>query len=148
MFRRPQLAMVPLEAREVPALIADPVGDVLPTYVPRTPGVVSAGMDVVAHEVVLLAEQDRVVFYGRMAGSVAATQAEGALYLFGVDRGSGTPRFLSTPGPVIGPTVMWDAIVRVNPDGKYLASASGYRGKGEVKVWEASRWDTKAARKD
>lgn len=111
-----KLVVEALESREVPALIADPVGDVLPTYT----GGVLPGMDVVAHEVVLLEEQNRVVFHGKMAGPVAVTQSVGALYLFGVDRGSGTARFLSTPGPVIGPTVVWDSIVRVNPDGTGL----------------------------
>lgn len=111
-----RLQVEALEDRSVPAIIADPVGDILPSYT----GGVLPGMDVVAHEVVLLEEQDRVVFYGKMAGSVADTQSVGALYLFGVDRGSGTARFLSTPGPVIGPHVVWDSIVRVNPNGTGL----------------------------
>src|SRR6187431_151214 len=111
-----RLQVEALEDRSVPAIIADPVGDIMPTYA----GGVLPGMDVVAHEVVLLEEQDRVVFYGKMAGSVADTQSVHALYLFGVDRGSGTARFLSTPGPVIGPHVVWDSIVRVNPDGTGL----------------------------
>ena len=37
--------------------------------------------------------------------------------------------------------------VAFSPDGKRLASSSGYRGKGEVKVWDASRWDKKPDRK-
>jgi hypothetical protein len=115
--RRPRrLNIEPLEDRAVPALIIDPAGDVLPSYA----GGVLPGMDVVAHEVVLLEDQGRVVFHGKMAGPVADTQSVHALYLFGVDRGSGTPRFLSTPGPVIGPNVVWDSIVRVNPDGTGL----------------------------
>jgi hypothetical protein len=115
--RRPRrLDVEPLEDRAVPALIFDPVGDILPSYA----GGVLPGMDVVAHEVVLLAEQGRVVFHGKMAGPVADTADVHGLYLFGVDRGSGTPRFLSTPGPVIGPNVVWDSIVRVNPDGTGL----------------------------
>jgi len=105
-----------LEDRAVPALVFDPVGDILPSYA----GGVLPGMDVVAHEVLLLQEQGRVVFFGRMAGPVADTASVRGLYLFGVDRGSGTPRFLSTPGPVIGPNVTWDSIVRVNPDGTGL----------------------------
>jgi hypothetical protein len=101
-----------LEDRSVPAAISDPVGDFLPTYTgPQLPG-----MDVVAHEVVVLEDQGRVIFSGRMAGPVADMQAIGGLYLFGVDRGQGTPRFL-TATPVVGPNVVWDAIVRVNPDG-------------------------------
>jgi hypothetical protein len=31
--------------------------------------------------------------------------------------------------------------VAFSPDGKQLGSASGYRGKGEVKIWDASTWN-------
>jgi hypothetical protein len=67
----------------------DPRGDILPTY----SGVVEPGMDVVAHQVTLAGE--RMIFFGKMAGPIAPTQEIGALYLFGVDRGRGTPRFLN-----------------------------------------------------
>jgi WD40 repeat protein/serine/threonine protein kinase len=33
--------------------------------------------------------------------------------------------------------------VAFSPDGKLLAIASGYRGKGEVKIWDVSRWKEK-----
>jgi len=33
--------------------------------------------------------------------------------------------------------------VAFSPDGERLASASGYRGKGEVKIWDATRWNKK-----
>jgi hypothetical protein len=104
-----------LEGRAVPAVIADPAGDLLSTYT----GKQDPGLDVVAHEVDYLEDQERMVFSGRMAGSVAATQAVSGLYLFGVDRGQGTPRFLSTPPapPVIGPNVVWDSVLRINPNG-------------------------------
>jgi hypothetical protein len=106
-----------LEDRSVPAVLSDPVGDILPTYT----GVPLPGMDVVAHEVVYLEDQAALVFYGKMAGPVADTQAIGGLYLFGVDRGQGTARFLGPAAPpVIGPNVLWDSIVRVNPDGTGL----------------------------
>ena len=49
-------------------LILDPAGDILPTYT----GVVLPGMDVMAHEVLLVG--DRLVFFGRMAGPIAPTQ--------------------------------------------------------------------------
>src|SRR5262245_50789143 len=78
-----------LEDRAVPAAYTDPVGDFLPTYT----GPQNAGLDVVAHEVIV--QEDRMIFHGRMAGPVAATQAIGGLYLFGLDRGQGTPRFLN-----------------------------------------------------
>jgi hypothetical protein len=108
-----RLQVEALEDRSVPAAFSDPVGDILPTYT----GAQLPGMDVVAHEVVLLG--DRVVFSGQMAGPIAPTQTIGALYLFGVDRGLGTPRFLDPPNspPVIGPNVVWDLVVRINPNG-------------------------------
>jgi len=36
-------------------------------------------MDAVAHEVVLFEEQGRMVFYGKMAGSVAQTRGVGGV---------------------------------------------------------------------
>jgi hypothetical protein len=95
--------------------ISDPVGDILPTYT----GTSLPGMDVVSHGVTLVG--DRVFFYGRMAGPIAPTQEIGGLYLYGVDRGKGTPRFLGPAAPpVIGPNVLWDSIVRINPNGTGL----------------------------
>jgi Dockerin type I domain len=110
-----RLRVEALEGRAVPAVIADPAGDFLTTYI----GARDPGLDVVAHEVDYLEDLERIVFSGRMAGSVAATQAVGGLYLFGVDRGQGTPRFLTTPPapPVIGPNVVWDSVLRINPNG-------------------------------
>ncbi len=56
-----RLQVEALEDRSVPAAFTDPVGDFLPTYTgPQDPG-----LDVVAHEVVFLEDQDRVVFSGR-----------------------------------------------------------------------------------
>ena len=97
------------------ALILDPVGDFLSTYTgPQDPG-----LDVVAHEVLFVG--DRLSFFGRMAGPIAPTQAIGGLYLIGLDRGQGTPRFLGGT-PTIGPNVLWDLIVRINPDGTGLVN--------------------------
>jgi len=97
------------------ALISDPVGDFLPTYTgPQDPG-----LDVVAHEVIFLA--DRLSFFARMAGPIAPTQAIGGLVLVGMDRGQGTPRFLGGT-PIIGPNVRWDLVVRINPDGTGLVN--------------------------
>ena len=117
--RRPtsRLQLEALEDRSVPALISDPVGDFLPTFVgPHNPG-----LDVRAHEVVYLQDQDRLVFYGRMDGPIAPTQDLGGLYLFGMDRGQGTPRFRGR-SPEIGPNVLFDSIVRINPDGTGLVN--------------------------
>jgi hypothetical protein len=96
-------------------LIADATGDILSTYT----GVQLPGMDVVAHEVRLVG--DRVEFFGRMAGPIAPTQDISALYLFGLDRGQGTARFLGPAAPpTIGPNVLWDSIIRINPNGTGL----------------------------
>jgi hypothetical protein len=95
------------------ALIPDPVGDFLSTYTgPHDPG-----LDVLAHEVTLVG--DRLNFFGQMAGPIAPTQEIGGLYVIGVDRGQGTPRFLNGT-PVIGPNVVWDSILRINPNGTGL----------------------------
>ena len=95
--------------------ISDPRGDFLPTYT----GPHDAGLDVVAHQVTL--SGDRVIFFGQMAGPVAPTQEIGGIYLFGVDRGRGTPRFRAGT-PLIGPNVTWDLIVRINPNGTGLVN--------------------------
>ena len=110
-----RLRVETLEDRTVPSvyLETDPVGDVLPGYTgPQDPG-----LDVVSYEAVLVG--DRVVFAGEMAGPIAPTQALGGLYIIGVDRGRGTARFAGRT-PVIGPNVLWDSVVRVNPDGTGL----------------------------
>lgn len=106
-----------LEDRFVPsgasAWIADPVGDFLPGYTgPQDPG-----LDVVAHRAMVTTQ--RVIFSGKMAGPIAPTQEIGGLYIIGVDRGQGTARFAGRT-PVIGPNVLWDSVVRVNPDGTGL----------------------------
>jgi hypothetical protein len=120
--RRPLPARPRLEALEdrfVPCgasgWIADPVGDFLPTYTgPQDPG-----LDVTAHRVLVLPQ--RVLFAGKMVGPIAPTQAIGGLYIIGVDRGQGTPRFLNFTPP-IGPNVTWDLIVRINPNGTGLVN--------------------------
>jgi hypothetical protein len=102
-----------LEDRSVPSgsgWIADPVVDFLPTYTgPQDPG-----LDVTKHRVMVT--QQRVIFVGKMAGPIAPTQAIGGIFVIGVDRGQGMPRFLNGT-PQIGPNVMWDLIVRINPNG-------------------------------
>ena len=91
-------------------LIPDPVGDFLSTYTgPHDPG-----LDVVAHQVTIVG--DHLVFFSRMDGPIAPTQAIGGVYLIGLDRGPGTPRFRSGT-PVIGPNVLFDSVLRINPNG-------------------------------
>jgi hypothetical protein len=119
--RRPLTARPRLEAledRSVPSAsgwIADPVGDFLPTYT----GAQDPGLDVTAHRVMITPE--RVIFGGKMAGPIAPTQAVGGLYIIGLDRGQGTARFRNGT-PVIGPNVLFDSVVRVNPNGTGLVN--------------------------
>src|SRR5262249_51760759 len=103
------------EDRAVPSAYreTDATGDFLPGFT----GTHDPGFDVVSYEAVLVG--DHVVFAGEMAGPIAPTQALGGLYIFGVDRGQGTARFAGRT-PVIGPNVLWDSVVRVNPDGTGL----------------------------
>ena len=102
-------------SRRAGGLIADPTGDILPTYT----GVQLPGMDVVAHEVRLMG--DRLEFFGRMAGPIAPTQDIGGLYLFGLDRGQGTPAsWARRPRLKSGPTCCGTRVIRINPDGTGL----------------------------
>jgi hypothetical protein len=95
------------------AWIADPVGDFLPGYTgPQDPG-----LDVIAHRAMVTPQH--VIFAGKMDGPIAPTQEIGGLYIIGVDRGQGTARFAGRT-PVIGPNVLWDSVVRINPDGTGL----------------------------
>ena len=105
------LVAVPARADEIP----DTAGDFLGEYT----GPHNDGLDVLGHEVTFMG--DRLVIFGRMAGPIAPTQAIGGLYVIGVDRGRGTPRFLAGT-PVIGPNVLWDLIVRINPNGTGLVN--------------------------
>jgi hypothetical protein len=113
--RSSRLQVELLEDRAVPAVIADPVGDFLPFY----SGERMPGLDVVEHEAVYLQDTEEIVFYGKMDGSIADTQPFGGVYIIGVDRGTGTPRFRGRT-PEIGPNVVWDSVVRINPDGTGL----------------------------
>jgi WD40 repeat protein len=40
------------------------------------------------------------------------------------------------------PGTIWS--VAFSPDGQRLAAAGGYKGKGEIKVWDKSLWDDRA----
>jgi hypothetical protein len=109
------LALLVLAGPARADLIADPPGDFLNTYTgPHDPG-----LDVLSHQATLAG--DRLVFYGEMDGPIAPTQLIGGIYIIGVDRGRGTPRFLAGT-PVIGPNVLWDLIVRINPNGTGLVN--------------------------
>ena len=88
------------------AAVIDPTVDFLPSYTgPTDPGldVISAGVTLDAGQFVLTAT---------MAGPIAplATTVPGALFVWGVDRGAGTQRFLAGT-PSIGAGVSFDSVL-------------------------------------
>jgi hypothetical protein len=95
------------------AATIDAPGDFLSTYT----GPHDAGLDVLTHEVRLAG--DRLIISGRMAGPIAPTQAVGGVFVTGLNRGQGTPRFLDAPAapPTIGPNVLFDSVVSITPIG-------------------------------
>ena len=87
------------------AFITDPAGDFLTSYTgPR-----GGDLDVLNAEVTLLQSSFR--FTTQLNGTVGTTA--GAFYVWGVDRGQGTPRFagLGLNG------VLFDSVLIVRPDG-------------------------------
>lgn len=91
------------------AVIVDPTGDFLPTYV----GSLGGDLDVVSAEVVLRAD-GTLRFKGELAANVGTTP--GAFYVWGLDRGAGTPRF-TAGSPSIGAGVNFDSVLVARQDG-------------------------------
>lgn len=91
--------------------ITDPAGDFLPTY---TAGPQGSDLDVISADVVYDEAAETLTFSGTHAGPIG--QTDGALYVFGLDRGQGTERF-QTGDPAIGPGVLFDSVVILRPDG-------------------------------
>ena len=86
--------------------IIDPAGDFLPTYTgPKDPG-----LDVISANVTLDAGQ--FVITATMAGPInpLVSSLPGALYVWGIDRGAGTPRFVAGT-PSIGAGVTFDSVL-------------------------------------
>jgi hypothetical protein len=88
------------------AAIIDPTGDFLPSYT----GPKASGLDVTSADVTLDAGQ--FVLTATMAGPIAplASSVPGALFVWGVDRGAGTQRFLAG-NPSIGAGVSFDSVL-------------------------------------
>jgi MYXO-CTERM domain-containing protein len=99
------LAAGPVQA----TTIVDPVGDFLTdTYT----GPHNADLDIVRASVVFDGTAFRLT--STSDGAIGATP--GSLFVWGINRGGGTARLeLGSPG--IGPTVLWDAVAVLFPDG-------------------------------
>ncbi len=89
------------------APIPDPVGDFLPTYT----GAQDPGLDIVSASA--LFDGNNFTFSSTSNGAIGLV---GSLYVFGIDRGAGTPR-LASGSPSIGASVLWDAVAILFPDG-------------------------------
>jgi PEP-CTERM motif len=90
--------------------ITDPVGDFLPTYT----GPQNGDVDVVSAFAGYNAGNDTFSFSGTFAGAVGTTM--GAFYVWGLDRGNGTQRFVAG-SPSVGQGVSFDAAILLRPNG-------------------------------
>ena len=100
--------------------ITDPVGDFLPAYA----GAKGADLDVVRAEVTLIGK-DSFNFFGQLNGNIGTTP--GGFYVFGVDRGAGTERFVGGT-PSVGAGVFFDSVVIINPNGTGIVNLLGLGG--------------------
>ena len=90
--------------------ITDAAGDFLPTYT----GPQNGDMDVISAFAGYNAGTDTFSFSGTFAGAIGTTA--GAFYVWGLDRGVGTERFVGGT-PSVGQGVKFDAAVFLRPDG-------------------------------
>jgi len=98
--------------------IVDAVGDFLPTYI-ASGRPMGADLDAVSAEVIYHPGSHNYEFIGTVAGAIGTTQAiggESPLYVWGIDRGAGTERFLAG-NPSIGDGVSFDAVFILRPNG-------------------------------
>ncbi len=99
--------LLPLQALAIP--VTDPAGDFLATYA----GPHNGDMDVLNADVTYNQTADTFQFSATLDGPIGTT--DGALYVYGLDRGQGTERFLDGDPP-IGAGVFFDMVVVIRPD--------------------------------
>jgi opacity protein-like surface antigen len=90
--------------------VTDPKGDILPTFAGTAGGDVDVVMSLVQYDTMA----DTFTFKATMADKIGTTP--GALYIWGLDRGAGTERFVGGT-PSIGAGVKFDLVVLLRPDG-------------------------------
>lgn len=93
------------------SLVVDPAGDFLPTY---TAGPTNGDLDVIAAAGFYDAVAQTFTLSAFLADQVGVTP--GALYVWGIDRGLGTQRFVAG-SPSIGAGVTFDSVLIVRQDG-------------------------------
>lgn len=94
---------------------SDPANDFLPTYT----GAHNGDLDVLFAYGIYDAGAQEFTFGATLAGSIGTT-AQGA-FVWGVDRGNGTQRFVSGT-PSVGAGISFDAVVLVNANGTGLVN--------------------------
>ena len=96
-------------ASSASAAIVDPVGDLLPTYT----GPASGAMDIRSGDVTF----DGTSFFltATLGGPIGITPGE--LYVWGINRGAGTPRIDLLRDPDIAPNILFDAVLVLLPNG-------------------------------
>jgi len=109
--------------------IVDAVGDFLPSYIAsgRPTG---ADLDAVSADVIYHPGSHNFEFIGTMAGAIGTTLAiggESPQYVWGIDRGAGTERFLAG-SPSIGDGVSFDAVFILRPNGTATINLFGLGG--------------------
>ncbi len=108
---------VPRRLCAIPLLAAAPwaaaigVSDATGDYVPGFAGSQKGDLDVVGAFVTYNTVTDRFVFSGTMNADIGTST--GGLYVWGVNRGAGTPRFAGNGVP----GVLFDSVVVFNADG-------------------------------
>lgn len=102
------------------APIPDAAGDFLPTYT----GIKGGDLDVLQADVALVGG-NTFRFFAELNGLIGTTP--GALYVWGLDRGAGTERFVAG-NPSIGAGVFFDSVVILNADGTGSVNLFGLGG--------------------
>lgn len=88
---------------------SDPVGDFLPTYT----GPLSPNLDFTSAE----ARFDGTNFNLTLTLAGPVTPTPGLLHVWGINRGAGVPRLNILADPDLDPTVLWDSLAVLSPDG-------------------------------
>ncbi|MDP2786824.1 MAG: PEPxxWA-CTERM sorting domain-containing protein [Pseudomonadota bacterium] len=107
------ISLSPVSALAANAVV-DAYDDFLPSY---TAGPANGDLDVIAAAAFYDGADQRFSFSTILADKVGLTA--GALYVWGIDRGRGTERFLAG-SPAIGAGVLFDSVLIVRPNGTGL----------------------------
>ena len=91
------------------ATIVDPAGDLLATYTGPTAG----ALDITSGDVAF--DGTSFLFTAAVAGNIGLTPGE--LFVWGINRGAGTPRIDLLRDPDIAPNILFDAVLVMLPNG-------------------------------